>query len=755
MKIKSTTQKVLLYALIMMIAMASVSLSALAEGPSISVETPVVEGKMITVEGSRSDNAVRHVSIFVLPEKINGTEMDSVDAMLTQRTSDMLTFYQNVVYMNSAQNSADNGFTFTFKVKEEGIYYIFMDSDGVVEFTPKKVQIKSIVESLAEAANEEDFKNLFLKNIDDTTAPQDTLNTIALFNNENKALLADYVYENKGTGYADKTALAAAVVAGANEVVEGVVSNLNSAADAEAVIEIIEANDKLIGVTMLEDYKNVLNDTERGLVKEAISDAGDFANLEGWKEFFDDAVATVIVTMKTEILGALNDAASAAEFGEKLLLYKDIIGLTVEQTDLLEKLSDEMCNTLYDKMMDGGNFTEYSQIPTAFDTAKAEIGENAIVLDIINNKEKSAAKIIEILYEFESLLTGLNKADYELLKDGENVYYQNQVKEKLLAGMPYTATGDVTQAFNTLVAEQKSAKETVTTLRSADYTTIQTIIGTKNAQLGISAAAYSDYQYIAGASSAKFTDLINTLLMYKEQYTDAGEFATIFAREVTAVKNSLPGGSDSSSGPSSSGRDSGKNIGSSTWATTSSGNANNKNTLFTDLTSVQWAEEQILYLADKGIVNGKGDKIFDPNGNVTREEFVKMLVCAFEIHNPDAVSDFTDCTGGAWYDSYVASAADKGIVMGRDNGSFGIGQNITREDMSVLVYRMLQSVKGFTAQPTDEVFDDNASISDYAAEGIYALKNAGYVSGMGNNMFAPKNPCTRAEAAVIIYNVIK
>ena len=324
MKIKSITQKVLLYALIMMIAMTSVSLSVLAEGPSISVETPVIEGKMITVEGNRSDNAVRHVSILVLPEKINGIEMDSVDAMLSQRTSDMLTFYQNVVYMNSAQNSADNGFTFTFRVKEEGIYYIFMDSDGVAEFTPKKIQIKSIVESLAEAANEEAFKELLLKNIGDTTAPQDTLNIIALFNNENKALLADYVYENKGTGYADKTALAAAVVAGANEVVEGVVSDLNSAADAEAVIEIIEANDKLIGVTMLEDYKNVLNDTERGLVKEEISNAEDFANLEDWKDFFDGAVTTVIITMKAEILGALNDAATAAEFGEKLLLHKDI-----------------------------------------------------------------------------------------------------------------------------------------------------------------------------------------------------------------------------------------------------------------------------------------------------------------------------------------------------------------------------------------------------------------------------------------------
>ena len=147
-------------------------------------------------------------------------------------------------------------------------------------------------------------------------------------------------------------------------------------------------------------------------------------------------------------------------------------------------------------------------------------------------------------------------------------------------------------------------------------------------------------------------------------------------------------------------------------------------------------------------------KIFAPKDMVTRAEFVKMLVCAFEIHNTDAVSDFADCSNDAWYDSYVASAAEKGIVNGDTDGNFGVGRNITREDMSVLVYRILKSEKGFTAQSTGEVFDDNESISDYAAEGIYALKNAGYVNGVGNNLFKPKNYCTRAEAAVIIYNVI-
>ncbi len=768
LKTKNITKKILSCTLSILIIMTTLSfpVSAAAAPFSIDVATPEVNGKTVTVSGELSDGGERLVSIFVLPEKINGELMDSVDDMLALRSTDAVALYQNVEYLNSASSDADGSFTFTFRVKSEGYYYIFIDAQGAAEFTPVRAWVKGIVDFLAEAGTEEAFKKLLIDNVGDTGASQTTLDTIALFSEEKKAELAQYVYDNRPSGlaYADKASLAAKIEAGTATVVAGVVNDLKTVASEDAIMDIIEDNAKLIDVEeKLVIYNETLDDTRKASVKTALyAEAASFTQLSDCKTCFENAVTAAANAMETEILGALNGATTAEDFGAKLLLYKDIIGLTDEQTELLERLSTTMCNNLYGKMMDDPDFDEYSDVPASFNTAKTEIGESAIALDIINNKEKSSATIVEILYEHEALLAGLNKADYEQLKDGENVYYQNQVKEKLLAGMPYATLEAVKTTFNTLVAEQKSAKETVTTLITADYDTIQTIIANTHAELGISETDYADYQYIAGASAAKFTDLINNLLKYKEQYTDAGKFVTIFAREVAAVKATIPttdeGTNDDplddgnkGSGGGGGGGGSNRVIGSKVEEAPKEEETGK----FTDLGSVSWAKEQILFLADKGIVNGKGDKIFDPNGNVTREEFVKMLVCAFEIHNSDAVSDFTDCTGGAWYDSYVASAADKGIVMGSDNGSFGIGQNITREDMSVLVYRVLKTEKGFSASQTVEAFADQESISDYAVEGIYALKNAGYVNGMGNNMFNPKNFCTRAEAAVIIYNVIK
>ena len=52
-------------------------------------------------------------------------------------------------------------------------------------------------------------------------------------------------------------------------------------------------------------------------------------------------------------------------------------------------------------------------------------------------------------------------------------------------------------------------------------------------------------------------------------------------------------------------------------------------------------------------------------------------------------------------------------------------------------------------------FADNASIADYAADSVYALKYAGIMKGDENANFNPTNPANRAEAAMVIYAVIK
>lgn len=176
---------------------------------------------------------------------------------------------------------------------------------------------------------------------------------------------------------------------------------------------------------------------------------------------------------------------------------------------------------------------------------------------------------------------------------------------------------------------------------------------------------------------------------------------------------------------------------------------------FTDLESVQWAKEGINYLAKKGIINGKGDGLFAPQDNITREEFVKMLVVAFDIYDEAAQSQFDDAAQNEWYYKYVSSGVKAGLINGVSGNMFGIGEKITRQDMAVLIWRFLNHV-GSTL-PKSEIlgFVDKAHIAEYAIEAIAALREAGIVSGMSDGTYMPNAFCTRAQAAQIIFSALK
>ena len=70
-----------------------------------------------------------------------------------------------------------------------------------------------------------------------------------------------------------------------------------------------------------------------------------------------------------------------------------------------------------------------------------------------------------------------------------------------------------------------------------------------------------------------------------------------------------------------------------------------------------------------------------------------------------------------------------------------------------MAYNVLKSM-GYEFDSNDLTFDDESEFSDYAKAPVSALKNAGIVNGVGDNKFNPKGNATRAEAAVIIYNML-
>lgn len=175
---------------------------------------------------------------------------------------------------------------------------------------------------------------------------------------------------------------------------------------------------------------------------------------------------------------------------------------------------------------------------------------------------------------------------------------------------------------------------------------------------------------------------------------------------------------------------------------------------FTDLGGASWATEAILALTEKGVLSGRGDGKFYPNDTVTREEFVKMIVTVFDSLESGVICEFEDIANTRWSYSYIASAVRLGIVNGVDGQRFNPEGTVTREDMAVILYRaytMMETGK----KGSKAAFTDAAAIADYAKDAVSALSFLGVVNGMGDGTFAPKGKVTRAQAAKVLYEMIR
>lgn len=186
-----------------------------------------------------------------------------------------------------------------------------------------------------------------------------------------------------------------------------------------------------------------------------------------------------------------------------------------------------------------------------------------------------------------------------------------------------------------------------------------------------------------------------------------------------------------------------------------SGNGNSATKkYFNDLDEAAWAKEAIDKLSENGVVNGYPDGSFKPNAAVKREEFATMIVKAFNISQNENAMNFSDCVKGEWYTTFVASLGTLNIVVGDDNGCFGIGNDITREDAAVILWRTMNHInKKINAENKEVNFEDSDIISDYAKEAVTMLAKLGVINGKGNNRFAPKEPINRAESAKLIYTL--
>lgn len=175
---------------------------------------------------------------------------------------------------------------------------------------------------------------------------------------------------------------------------------------------------------------------------------------------------------------------------------------------------------------------------------------------------------------------------------------------------------------------------------------------------------------------------------------------------------------------------------------------------FSDLNQAAWAADSIEALAARGAVSGYEDGSFRPNGQVTRAAFAKMLMLALQLEDSEGSSSFSDVPQEAWYASAIAAAEKLGIAKGKSDGTFGVNERITRQDMAVMSYRAAELANMKLTGGSETLFADQADIADYAAKAVQDMQAAGILSGMAGNKFVPNGYSTRAEAAKVIYSIL-
>lgn len=167
-----------------------------------------------------------------------------------------------------------------------------------------------------------------------------------------------------------------------------------------------------------------------------------------------------------------------------------------------------------------------------------------------------------------------------------------------------------------------------------------------------------------------------------------------------------------------------------------------------------WAKDEIEFLAGKGIINGTENNKFEPGRNITRAEFITLLVKALDL-KAEVDGNFKDVSENAYYYEPVGIAKKLGITTGIGNDLFNPNAEITRQDMMVICVNALKISKNYEPRGTDSDLDnfiDRDQISSYAVEPVASLVKEGIISGYGNAV-NPKGNATRAETAVIMYKI--
>lgn len=177
---------------------------------------------------------------------------------------------------------------------------------------------------------------------------------------------------------------------------------------------------------------------------------------------------------------------------------------------------------------------------------------------------------------------------------------------------------------------------------------------------------------------------------------------------------------------------------------------------FTDVTDGAWYAGAVNYVSSNGLMTGLNSTTFGPAQNIVRAQFAVIIHRMQDTPIVPFDGKFPDVKGGEWYSDAIswASHPDVGIVTGYDHtGYFGTADNITREQMAVMMWRYAKYLGEDVASEMKDFsgFSDAGKVSDFAKEAMQWAVGTGMITGTaGGTRLNPQGYANRAECATII-----
>lgn len=557
-------------------------------------------------------------------------------------------------------------------------------------------------------------------------------------------------------------------------------SMLSAAAAAYAKdIEISSSNKKITVTAQLDPSAyGFLIAAKQG--KDINDNTNVFAVLE--KQSNEDGVATFVFDMPQERDGASTDGiydVYVKQNGKTVLVGSFEYATEKSKADMCELLKNAAdADSVKNIILSQDNEIVLKAMKfgvDAFRTLKEE-NRTAAAEEFLakRNASMSQTELTDTLNQLIAV-KGINSGDAEIetfisaanLDDGE-VRYETisdavlikEINEYVNANKPYADTAALKDVYLQVNALYK--------INTARFDQMDSLLAKYSDVLKLN----NDSNYTAYKNASNKSEVNKTLLnLIKRSMPKTLSQLSSYLKEAV---DSTPGSSGNSGG---SGGGSGSGSGSSSGNKKTESKASSaigipvapaeeKKAAFNDMADYAWASEAVTALAKVGVLSGDGTGGFDGNKELTREEFITMLVKATGIYDSTAVCyHFDDVKPEDWFYPMVASAHTQNIVYGVEENRFGIGEKLTRQDLSVMVYRAATTLpdivlgayngnKGLPDYVRDrKAFADDAEIADYAKDAIYELYTRGVVNGMGESEFQPKGYATKAQGAQIIYGL--